>query len=395
MMRMASVHRRNQRSSLPWSWCLVLLWASAFSTLSADESKTVPLQEAEAILAGAATCELPALPLTDFIDRLSRRFHLPIAIDERALLAAGLRAQDLRLALSCHQEPLGAAISSVLRPAGLMWLIRHRTALITTPAAADEYVETRIYRLTKRVPVERRVRSITWTVAPDSWASAGGTGDAAPIPPDLIAVRQTASIQRRVGDAFAQSIALVTAQASDGEKSMNGPEHVHDIHLRNVPLVEALWTIGQQWNVTIRIDENAFAQAGLALTGPVITFDAARLRGVESALSLLLEQAGPELSWTADTEGIKVTTAAAARQSRTLVVYDISGLVWDQDIGLLLEAIRYTVAPADWEETGGDGTISAGSKGGELEVSQSEPVHRELRWFLNNLKAVRAAVPLP
>src|SRR5205085_8203769 len=108
---------------------------------------------------------------------------------------------------------LADTLDDLLRPHKLAWLARHEVVLITTATAAQEkYPEMRVYKLTRPVPVQRRINSITATLAPESWANVGGPGEAAPLPPRLMVVRQSPLVHRQIAAKFAGSLTPVHAR---------------------------------------------------------------------------------------------------------------------------------------------------------------------------------------
>jgi hypothetical protein len=352
-----------------------------------------------AALEKPANLDVAGAALPDVAASLSRSHGIPIILDARALGAAGMRAKEVTIAAKAKDQPLGAALDDLLRPHKLIWITRHDVLLVTTTAAAEaRYVEARVYRLTRPVPVQRRINTITSTVAPESWANVGGPGEAAPLPPRAMIVRQSPLVHRQIAAKFASSLVPVMARqpvelAGGGEtaKKLAAPA---PIDLEDVPLGDALRKLGGASGLKIAVDDKSLEDAGIRPRDLRITLHvghsaAGKALRLAAGLSLLVEQADPQLTWTADDSGALVTTAKAAGRRLVRRDYDVADILPDGGLDTLIAAIRDTIAPADWEEVGGEGALKPGDKPGTLEVSQSDPVHRELAQLFAALRAAR------
>jgi hypothetical protein len=379
--------RRTSRSAFA-----ILLWMVPLAAIRAAEPQPV-----EAALARPAIFQFAKAPLPDVMAALSRSHGIPILADRRALQTAGIRPSEIAITAMAKSKPLGTALDSLLRPHKLAWIVWHDVVLVTTASAAQEkYQETHVYKLTRRVPLQRRIATITQTVASESWANVGGPGDAAPLPPGLLVIRQSPLVHQQIAEKFANSLAPVRArqavepaEGSEIEKKLESPSL---IDFDNVPLTGALKSLRELHAVKITLDEAALKEAEIRGEKLLVTARIGKGIRLASGLSLLLEQADPKLAntklaWTADDAGITITTHEAAKAKPIRRTYKVSDLLPDGELEPLIEAIQTTVSPADWEEVGGEGTIKPGTERGTLDVSQSYPIHRQLRQLFADLRA--------
>jgi hypothetical protein len=298
-----------------------------------------------------------------------------------------------QVAISHHADnaPLAAVLDGMLEPHQLVWITRHDVVLVTTPkAAADEYYDLRVYRIAGNVPVERRMRSVQWNVAPDSWATVGGKGEIAALPPRMLVVYQSAWRHREIARMFARSILPVEAEpaaadhAGGIETTLAAPAI---LDFQTVHLADALAQLARAHAVKIVLDQQAIEQSGLDIGDAHITLPAGKVRSLAAGLSLLLEASDAELEWLVKDGAVVVTTRNAAAEDSVRATYDMKDILPEGGIDRLTEAIQYTVSAASWEDVGGDGTIKAVPENVRLEVLQSAPVHRQLRRLFADLRA--------
>ncbi len=348
----------------------------------------------EAALAKPVEFEFRETPLDDVISFLSRASDAPIVADQRALQKSGVKLDKVLITSRLSGAPLKIALSKILSPQKLDWIIRHDALIVTTAkAAAEKYYDTRVYKITRRVPVDRRMRSIMHNIDPESWATAGGTGDAAPLPPKLLLVYQSPQRHRQIERKFARSVVRVrdrrpqVFRRGSIEETLEAPAA---FNFADVPLVDVLKQLGEQYDVKIVVDHQACNAAGIRFEHFKVGLQVGEVRHFAGGLSLLLETVHPALAWTADGGRLlTITTSESAGNKMIPQDYNVSGIAPDDDSKLLIEAIEYTVAPSSWEFAGGDGTIEAGKAAATLHVVQSRLVHRQLRRLFADLRAGR------
>jgi hypothetical protein len=123
----------------------------------------------------------------------------------------------------------------------------------------------------------------------------------------------------------------------------------------DTPLKDALEFLSDLHHVPIVLDEQALAEAGVAVDEPInLTLSGITLA---SALNLILAPLG--LDWIED-EVLKITTNAAAAKSLELRTYDVTPLVTpDLTDRALLETITSTIDPNSWTTRHGNAAAHA------------------------------------
>jgi hypothetical protein len=343
-----------------------------------------------AALGKPANLDVAGAPLSEVVTSLATSQRVPIVFDWPMLRSAGIRPQEIAVTAKTKDQSLAAALDDLLRPHKLAWIVRHDVVLVTTVAAAQErYVETRVYRLTRPVAPQRRINTIMSTVAPETWANAGGPGDAVALPPRAMAIRQSPLVHRQILAKFANSLVAVRGRGELAEKAETAKRLAGPIKItfEDAPLADALRRLSEASGLRITLDEASLKEAGIHGDELRITLVIGEAPQLAAGLSLLLEQADPKLAWTEGEDGIVVRSVKAASAQRVRRTYRVGDILPDGELETLMQAIRDTIAPADWEEIGGEGILRAGEKPDTLEVTQSDPVHRELRRLFADLRA--------
>ena len=330
--------------------------------------------------------------MDDALRELSRRAGISIVVDRRTLNKAGIEAGKLLVNLRADELALASILEQLLQPHQLAAIERHDVVMVTTlKAATDGYYETRAYRITRRVPAERRMRSIMWNVAPTSWVTVDGAGDIAPIPPNLLLIYQSPLRHRQIAERFSASVValranspIATEESSAIEKALAAPTV---IDFASASFVAAVEQLAAQHSVPISIDNDALREQQIRSDDVKVSLRAGKVRSLASGLSLLLEVVDPELEWIVAGGAITITTATAAEKKLSVATYQVPGMAPGDDLSPLIEAIQYTVSAASWEDVGGDGAIAAGKENTTLEIRQSYPVQRRLRRLFAALQA--------
>lgn len=149
-------------------------------------------------------------------------------------------------------------------------------------------------------------------------------------------------------------------------------------------------------NMQIQIDEPALKDIGIGTDEPVSkSLDGVSLR---SALNLILRDLG--LDWTIVNEVLLITTPEVAEVTMVTRVYDVGDLIlardskgklW-RDFDSMIHMLTSTIAPHDWEEFGGPGSIAdfefRGAAG--LVIRHTPKVHHQVAQLLNDLAKLAA-----
>jgi len=160
---------------------------------------------------------------------------------------------------------------------------------------------------------------------------------------------------------------------------------VAGLHLPGVSLADAIRLVSQMAALPIALDLDNMAVLGVSLDDPITC------RLPEATVGQMLEGILAErgLVYLVQNGLVLVTTPDGRRNELNPVRYPVSDLagIAPDALEALAEMVRTLVAPDAWRTAGGRGTIEPGE--GVIVVSQTEPVHRQLHTFLNELRLAR------
>jgi len=127
-------------------------------------------------------------PLVEVCDFLKSELKIPIMIDEAALEAEGLDASGDTITSALAGIQLRNALDLTLKKIDLVALMHKEVLLITTQAAAEEMVVTRIYQSPKSWSLTQAnlTEAILTSVAPNSWNEVGGPGSITSVTKGLV-----------------------------------------------------------------------------------------------------------------------------------------------------------------------------------------------------------------
>jgi hypothetical protein len=351
-----------------------------------------PRPVTEEVLDCRVSYQFDQTPLPDAVEKLTAQAGCQAFFDDRAMQHRGLRV-NIPVTAQGKKECLAEALGKILDPHRLAAVWRDEVLLITTAEEAQTYLETRVYQLIRPVPnPDPLITQIRARVAPKSWDSVGGPGSVSPFPPRALVVSQIQAAHRSLVQQFGQVLRLPAQRAGPVPKARaataaKGLSAVVTCDFNQVSLVDAVASLEAQAKIRLRIDEKAIEAARLAKTTPVTK----NLKGIrlESALRLILREL--DLTWTADREGLLITTSEAAEKQLTEVRYDVRDLLIASrgNAQGLVNLITSTVSPTSWGLVGGLGSIQPGP-GGDLRIKQNYCVHREIESLLSNLRTAIA-----
>jgi hypothetical protein len=149
-------------------------------------------------------------PLTDVAEHVAIAHKMNVVIDKKALEDAGIDASSPTATFSVRNIPLGQALSLLLERVGLTWVLEGDYLRITTKQFAEERLVVGVYPIGDLAPdlkPEKLIETITKTISPETWESAGGEGSIAPImSPKLpvVVISQTDAVHRQIAALLAQ-----------------------------------------------------------------------------------------------------------------------------------------------------------------------------------------------
>jgi hypothetical protein len=125
------------------------------------------------------TCEFEETPLTDVLQFLREKTHVPMFLDRRSADQAGLAADTPLTAIS-NGVTLQDTLTMALENIGLTYTVTDDVLLVTTPEFAESDCTWAIYPVGDLVTAGRSadelVTMLTTTVSPQSWEEVGGPG---------------------------------------------------------------------------------------------------------------------------------------------------------------------------------------------------------------------------
>ena len=120
---------------------------------------------------------LEGTTLEEAIDLIARRHDIPILPAWNGALADESIDRDLPVSLQVTGVTLQSALKLLLEPLGLTWVIEDEVLKITTQAAADRILETRVYDVRKLedggIEPDRLAEALRETVRPHTWKRHG------------------------------------------------------------------------------------------------------------------------------------------------------------------------------------------------------------------------------
>ncbi|OAI53289.1 hypothetical protein AYO47_05145 [Planctomyces sp. SCGC AG-212-M04] len=359
---------------------------------------------------------------------LAAQENITIVIDEDALKKAKVPL-DHEVNLVVDNVPLRSALEMILADVNgvaLDYIATDGIMKVTTRAIADATMESRIYdvRGLATTTPEQLVTAIEATVAPESWTGKGGKGSAVAIQGGILV-----SQSQRNHAKIASTVELLTmhsqvdlypygphkyatavdAPAVDprkfaltGQPKLDGDENRWTVDFRKiseaerrietalrkdvdfefvgVELTSVMQSLAEKHGLNVKMDGEALRQANVPLNSQ-INLVASGLP-LANALSLMFRDvAGQRLDYVIENEMLVVTTAERAKTTREMRIYDVRGITSDPQ--QIVPLLSRWCGPDDAK-------VGAGA----LVVTTSQPVHREILQFLEQLtefRQVRAA----
>ncbi|HUY34901.1 MAG TPA: hypothetical protein VMV69_19295 [Pirellulales bacterium] len=181
--------------------------------LATDDGETISpsLAAVRRALAAQVAFEFDRPTLREMIDAIKKESAVQIFIDKKAIADAGHSAESPIPPVRLAGVTLAAALTQLLLPIDLTWIVRDDVLCITTKTEAENALTTKVY-LTQGLfaadhdPATQNARllaAITTTIVPESWDETGGPGTISAAP-RLLVVSQTREVHERIDDLFDQ-----------------------------------------------------------------------------------------------------------------------------------------------------------------------------------------------
>ena len=386
-------------------------------------------------------------PLSEVLDSLGSKLDVQFYADERALTEVGL---DTNTAINFNLRNVKAelALELMLKQIHLVWFARNELVYVTTPEAAANELEVRIYRcrdfleIASHPPGQRGmdggmsdggmgrnefrdrhrtlndlVELIPRVIYPMSWEDLGGTGNIRTLPDGILVISQTRRVHtevqhllqtiRMLRKRVPNSVNIHAYPISDTEHKL---QQQIDALFIDAPLSEILESLGSKLDVQFYIDERALLEVGMDRDTPV-SLDLKNVKA-ELAFEMMMKQIG--LVCFVYHDLVRVTTPEAAENDLVLRVYSCEDFldptdrtprrrqqnqtqskVWggglhtsapsrNKGLGNLIDVIQTNISRDRWEVVGGAGVIQNFYE--MLVVAQIPSIHREVETLLNGLR---------
>ena len=273
-----------------------------------------------------------------------------------------------------------------------MWSVISADAIVKEQRInAAGYIEARVYKVLERVAADMLINDITQKIAPQSWDEVGGPGSIRPLSFDAMVVSQTDDVHRRLADRYSKLLRPIVPPEKKPIKRPTDGRSTPDEALRqatefeflDAPLSDVVDILREMHRVKIEIDEKALRARGLDAKSVSLTMNLSDV-SLASALEYLLGCS--DLCYIVGDDALLITTTEEAENKTTIRSYKIDDLARMGDYDELIVAITSTIAPAAWQDVGGNGSLRAVPQRGELRITQSQQVHRRVERLLGDLR---------
>jgi hypothetical protein len=372
--------------------------------------------------------QLTGQALNETMKYFAAQENITVVIDEEALKKAGVPL-DHEVNLTVDNVPFRSALEMILadvKGVALDYIVTDGIMKITTRAIADATMESRVYdvRGLATTTPEQLVTALEATVAPESWAGKGGKGSAVAIQGGILvsqSQRNHAKVASTVDLLTRHSqvdlypygphkyATAVDAPAVDprkfalsGRPKLDGDENRWTVDFRKLSEVESrieselrkdvdfqfvgvgLSDVGQsiaeKHGLNLKIDAEALKAANVPLNSQ-INIVASGLPLANALALMFRDVAAKRLDYVIENETLVWTTAERAKAAREMRIYDVRGITSDPQ--QIVPLLSRWCGPED-----------AKAAAGALVITTSQPVHREILQFLEQLtefRQVRAA----
>ena len=261
--------------------------------------------------------------------------------------------------MSLSGVSLESILHLILDPLQLEAVIENEVLMITTQAAAEDKIKTRLYDVRKladlKFPLKELPDIITKTVSPATWEGQGGNAVVAVLPGSLFIAQSPRvhdeirellrKLERVASTQTRQATLREQAEAKIGKALVSQTQ----VDFPELPLTECLAFLEDFHKIDIWIDEQALDDEGISPETP-ITLSVAGIQA-KSALHLMLDPL--LLEWIIEDEVLKITTKVAAEQKLNVLTYDVSDLLnKNLTAEQLHETLTGTVDPDSWADVG-------------------------------------------
>lgn len=347
------------------------------------------------------------VPVGEVLKLAADLTNLRITLDYEAMTRLGVGLGD-RVSVQIPQATVRDLLNKVLQRRGLVLVTDNNLVLVTSPASERNTLRTVSYPVGDLIRDEAQASQhllgmLRELVAPESWQSAGGQGNAV-IDGHLLVVAQTAPVHDQIS-VFCEK--LRTARKLQPTNPAETDRFALTTRLQRVaavlkqpmtlnfptatPLVEIAARLEDTTGALVLVDWVTLRAAGVPSN---VT---ARLKAAQAPLDVGVEEMLRPMGLAlraVDTGVIQITTRRALATRLDLEFYDLADFVArGMPAENLAEQIRGSVAKASWNDAGGPGVLHVDGPSNCLLVLQSQPVQAAIARALDQLRSELPAHP--
>ncbi|MCA9212405.1 MAG: DUF4974 domain-containing protein [Planctomycetales bacterium] len=347
-----------------------------------DSPKTIdPASLMPEALAEKATVEFDGTSIREIADWLRANCSLPVLVDERSFVTAGLSLNETHTD-RLNDQPLYLLLNR-LHAARVHWYVEddvlHLAAIDSDNGSPK--MTTRPYNIGDLIDAgydwDSIVDAVVSHMSPDSWDDVGGQG-VQEILGDVMFIRNSDAVHVDVRGLLAalrehgrQTYVADPAQHIEIRSKLS--ENV-TVSFDDMPLEEVIRDLAERSGIDIRLDSQSLREKRIRGREPVSLHLSDR--SVKTVVSVIASEL--ELRWVLRDGVLQVTTPEVAERVRKTAVYDVRDLCRNRsESDGLHDAIVSQAHPDSWDDVGGDGTLSF-PKPGTMVVSTLEPIHDDV-----------------
>ena len=285
----------------------------------------VAMQEMSDKLREDTEAQFTDTPLVDALEFLTKLHDIPITVNDRSLVAAGVET-DTPINQIASGVTLESALSLILEPRKLAWIVTTDGITITSQETADKSFETRYYDFHQLIPdddIDELARLASKIVQFHSWELKDQ--------PVSISVEGTSLKVTHNQRVHALMAALVVGFELDGfevsyrkfpaeDRIRATLEEETEIEFTDTPIDNGLKFLAELHNITMHLDKPAVNELGIDLNSVGLTAKINKV-SLETALNKLLKPL--KLTFVIRHETLFVTSQERADKMLMLRTYQI------------------------------------------------------------------------
>jgi hypothetical protein len=176
------------------------------------------------------------------------------------------------------------------------------------------------------------------------------------------------------------------------ERALSEPLQSAGLDFTEIPLEQVVALIQEEYKLPVYLNKPALDAIGLSVDAPVT--GSLRDISLKSALNVMLNEL--QLVYVIQNEMLIITTPEEAEMHLRTCVYDVRDLLPDtsnRSTDALIDTIVSCIATETWAENGGGEAEIRPLKPGSLVISQTQPIHDQIRDLLAAVRSIDRATP--